>query len=306
MLPGVKISAGMIPTFALPGRERARAVRPDHPDALRADVRVDAQHVVGGDALGDRDHGVDAGVDRLVDRRRRRTALGRRPSTCSRRARAPRRRRCRRRARPRRPGRPCPASRRRRGSSRRRGCGARGTGPSDPVRPWTTSRVSVSTMIAIRPPFAARIAILSSVSRPPATRSPRSSSTRAASSPSQPVRASHAAKSIVCAKSRTSSTPSPAPSTKLAPLGLACSCARATGRGASPPPRPSSPMKTVSTSSTRSPRDARHLAERRAATSAKWCAAVRHATTSKLAVGERQRLGAADDVRMHSGRRIAT
>ena len=68
MFPAVKISAGMIPTLALPGRERARAVRADQRHAHGRDVRVDPQHVVGRDAFGDRDHGVDAGVDRLVDR----------------------------------------------------------------------------------------------------------------------------------------------------------------------------------------------------------------------------------------------
>ncbi len=65
--PSRKISAGMIPTFALAG-ESARAVRAQHRDPLRADVVVDAEHVVGGQALGDANHRLDSRVDGLVDR----------------------------------------------------------------------------------------------------------------------------------------------------------------------------------------------------------------------------------------------
>ncbi len=52
----------------LPRRQDARAVRPDHRDAPRADVVVDAEHVVSRDALRDRDDGLDTGVHGLVDR----------------------------------------------------------------------------------------------------------------------------------------------------------------------------------------------------------------------------------------------
>src|SRR5215207_3089603 len=51
----------------LPRRQRAGAVRPEHRDALRADVVVDPQHLVGREPLSDADHGLDARVDRLVD-----------------------------------------------------------------------------------------------------------------------------------------------------------------------------------------------------------------------------------------------
>src|SRR2546427_646754 len=52
----------------LAGRERAGAVRADHRHPARADVVVDAEHLVGGQALGDADDRLDARVDRLVDR----------------------------------------------------------------------------------------------------------------------------------------------------------------------------------------------------------------------------------------------
>ena len=55
------------PDVRLARREHARAVRPDHRDPPRADVVVDAEHLVRREALGDADHGADAGVDGLVD-----------------------------------------------------------------------------------------------------------------------------------------------------------------------------------------------------------------------------------------------
>jgi hypothetical protein len=66
----LKKDAGMIPTFALPGRQDARAVRADDVGdvADRLQVGEDAQLVVGGDALGDRDDRLDARVGRLEDR----------------------------------------------------------------------------------------------------------------------------------------------------------------------------------------------------------------------------------------------
>ena len=66
--PSEKISAGMMPTFAFPGESAPGAIRAEHRHALRPDVRVDAQHLVGGQTLGDADHRANAGVDRLVDR----------------------------------------------------------------------------------------------------------------------------------------------------------------------------------------------------------------------------------------------
>src|SRR3954453_17640850 len=59
---------GNDPDVRLARRERAGAIRPEHRDPARADVVVDAQHVVGREPLGDADHGADAGVDGLVDR----------------------------------------------------------------------------------------------------------------------------------------------------------------------------------------------------------------------------------------------
>ncbi len=131
-------------------RERAGAVRPEQRDAARPQVRVDAEHVVGRDALGDADDGVDAGVGRLVDRvggeaRRHEDHRGVGAGL-----RARRRRRCRRRGCRRRPARPCRASRRRRPACRSRGCAACGSVPSRPVMPCTTSRVSAVTRTAIR------------------------------------------------------------------------------------------------------------------------------------------------------------
>ena len=208
------------PDVRLSGRERARAVRPEHPDALGADVGVDAEHLVRRDALGDRDHRVDARVDRLVDRVGGERRRARRPSTCWRRARGRRRRRCRARGRPRRPGRPCRASPLRRGSSRRRGSAARGSAPRSPSAPGRRAACPCRRRSPRQSPLTARIAILSSVSRPSATRSPRSASTRSASSPSQPVRASQAAKSNVCSKKRTSSSGETRLLDERAPLGL--------------------------------------------------------------------------------------
>ena len=48
----------------------------------------------------------------------------------------------------------------------------------------------------------------------------------------------------------------------------------------------------------------RAISRTAARTSSKWCARSRQATTSKLRVGERQVLGAADDVGLHARRRI--
>ena len=56
------------PDVRLARRERAGAVRAEHRHALGADVGVDAEHLVGGQALGDADDGADARVDGLVDR----------------------------------------------------------------------------------------------------------------------------------------------------------------------------------------------------------------------------------------------
>ncbi len=144
---------------------------------------------------------------------------------------------------------------------------------------------------------------LSSVSRPSATRSPQSSRTRPASSPSQPVRRSQAAKSKVFRVTRCSSSRRPAPSTKprhsclrvvadvgrvaqrLGLLGVLAHVQRVDDQDAI--------------------RATRAISRTARATSAKWCAAVRHATRSKLAVGERHVLGAADHVGVHARSRVA-
>ena len=56
------------PDVREPGRQHARAVGADQRDPAGAQVVVDAQHVVGGDALGDAHDRRDAGVGRLEDR----------------------------------------------------------------------------------------------------------------------------------------------------------------------------------------------------------------------------------------------
>ena len=55
------------PDVRLARRESPRAVGPQQRDAARPDVVVNAEHLVGREALGDADHGADAGVDGLVD-----------------------------------------------------------------------------------------------------------------------------------------------------------------------------------------------------------------------------------------------
>ena len=130
--PRSKNCAGMMPTLALPGRQDAGAVRADQArrPALRAQVVVDAQLVVGGDALGDRDDRARCRRPRPRGSSRRRSAAGTKiiavfaPVSVDRVV-----ERCRRPGCPRRPGRPCRASRRRRPSCRSRGCAARGTCP---------------------------------------------------------------------------------------------------------------------------------------------------------------------------------
>ena len=67
-MPSLKNCAGMIPTLALPGREDAGAVGPHQARPAAAQVVVDAQLVVRGDALRDRDDQLDAGVLGLEDR----------------------------------------------------------------------------------------------------------------------------------------------------------------------------------------------------------------------------------------------
>ena len=139
------------PDVRLPGRQRAGAVRAESADALGARVPVDAEHLVRGDALGDRDHRVDAGVDRLVDRVRGE----RRGHEDHRRVRAVLDDRLDDRVEHRHALDVLPALPRRDPATRfvpyarfRRPWKR----PSDPVRPWTTSRVSLSTRMAISGP----------------------------------------------------------------------------------------------------------------------------------------------------------
>src|SRR5215213_5965620 len=54
----------------LAGREHAGAVRPDQPHAGLLRLPIGLQHVEHRNSLGDRDHRLDPGLDRLVDRRR--------------------------------------------------------------------------------------------------------------------------------------------------------------------------------------------------------------------------------------------
>ena len=56
------------PDVRLPRRQRARAVRPDETHVAILDERVEPQHLVCRDALGDADDGRDPGADRLVHR----------------------------------------------------------------------------------------------------------------------------------------------------------------------------------------------------------------------------------------------
>src|SRR5215217_511688 len=56
------------PHVGLAGRQHARAVGADQASLATTKVRVDPQHVVRGDALGDRDDQVDPGVGGLEDR----------------------------------------------------------------------------------------------------------------------------------------------------------------------------------------------------------------------------------------------
>ena len=249
-MPGSKNWAGMIPTFALPGREHAGAVGADQPHAglLAPSSRCAACRATG-IALGDRDHRVDAGVDRLVDRRRRRSAPGRRSSRCWRRARRPPRRSSRRPARRRRPGRPCPASRRRPGRSRSRGCAARGRCPRGRSGPETTSFVSVSTTIAIRALHRPDRDLVEGQPAVDDSVAEKLERARRLGAP-QPVRASQAATSIGWSRSLTSTTRGRGPG-RLAPLGLGVVAdvrrvAQPLGLLAG------SPMKSVSTISTRS------------------------------------------------------
>ena len=68
-LPSLKNDAGMIPTLALPGERTPGQLGPISrvPGCDRKWVE-DPQLVVGGDALGDRDDRLDAGVGGLEDR----------------------------------------------------------------------------------------------------------------------------------------------------------------------------------------------------------------------------------------------
>ena len=59
-VPSAKISAGMIPTFDLPGESAPGQFGPSMVTPLRPDVVVDPEHLVRGQALGDADHGRDA------------------------------------------------------------------------------------------------------------------------------------------------------------------------------------------------------------------------------------------------------
>ena len=269
------------PDVRLAGRERARAVRPEQPDAPRADVGVDAEHLVRGDALGDADDRVDAGVDRLVDR----VGGERRRDEDHRRVRAVLAHRLGDRVEDGHavdvlaalPGRDA----RRRDSCRRRGCAGRGSGPPSRSGPGRRGACRCRRGSPSEQPFTARIAILSSVSRPSATRSPSSASTRARPPRPRSPCARATRRSRRCAsKKRTSSIPRPASSTRRAPLGLGVVAHVRRVAAASRPPRRRRPCRRCR----RAARGRGSRAPSRATAaprSAKWCAAVRQATTSK-------------------------
>ena len=65
--PAANTSAGMIPTFALPGESTPGQFGPIIVTPRAPDVGAEPEHVVHRDVLGDADDGRDPGVDRLVD-----------------------------------------------------------------------------------------------------------------------------------------------------------------------------------------------------------------------------------------------
>ena len=79
------------PDVGLARRQDAGAVRADQARAAALQVRVDAQHVVRRDALGDRDDELDRRRRRPRGSSRRRSAAARRSSPCWRRSPRPRR-----------------------------------------------------------------------------------------------------------------------------------------------------------------------------------------------------------------------
>ena len=87
-MPSVKISAGMIPTFAFPGESAPGQFGPSMVTPRGPDVVVDAEHLVRGQALGDADRPCRCPRRPPRRSRRRRSAPARRPSPCSRRSRS--------------------------------------------------------------------------------------------------------------------------------------------------------------------------------------------------------------------------
>ena len=123
-----------------------------------------------------------------------------------------------------------------------------------PVMPWTTRRVSRSTMIAIygRHPLSAIAVERDPVAVDP--RRPRSSRTRSASAAARSRIARATPRSRIGRSStrRVLRPRRPAPSKSAPPLGLRRSCARAKGRAARSASSAALPMSRLSTTSTRS------------------------------------------------------
>ena len=69
--PSLQMWPGMMPAFRLPGRDQARAVRPDDPRLAAADRGEHAHHVERRNAFGDAHGQRQAGVGRFHARRRR-------------------------------------------------------------------------------------------------------------------------------------------------------------------------------------------------------------------------------------------
>ena len=171
------------------------------------------------------------------------------------------------------------------GPARRAACPCRRGSPSGlPSSPGSRScRASAARRDALAPELAHALGLLALAARP---REPGGEVDR------------------MCRSTCTSSTRGPPPRGRMRATRPRCSCVRATDRGASRPPRPSSPM--FSGVDEQHPVAAtRAISATAAPGSSKWCAAVRQATTSKLAVREGERLGAADHVGAHARRGIA-
>src|SRR6266540_2817438 len=265
------------PDVRLPGRERAGAVRPDHRDPARPDVVVDPQHLVGRQAFGDADDRADPRVDGFVDRVRReaggdedhrrvRAGLG-----------------------------DSVGDRVEDGDAVDVLAAFAGGHAGDHLRPVGAVAEAVEAALTPGQPlhdqprvpvdddrhyrFLALSKIFASRITPPSIRWARSSRTRSASSPSQPVRASHASSGCSLSTKVTFSTSRPAAARKLR---HSSSPYERTWVGSCKRSASSTTSLSYSVSSTRtSSRLTPAISRVAAPTSSKWCAAMRVTTTSK-------------------------